>query len=133
MTEIVHKMARSMNVQRESDSVCEAYRLGKREDAPLLVKLKRQEEKFSFFKKVKELKGLNIEASGLEGNNNNNNKIFINDDLTLQNQKLFKKAMDFRKLHKFHSVFTRHGKIYLKKFQTGDPTKIQSEEDLKIE
>lgn len=128
-TEIVFQIAGSMNIHLERDSVCEAYRLGKREDAPLLVKLRTQEEKLLFLKKIKESKGLKTETCGFKGENG---KIYINDDLTMQNQKLFKMAMEYKRLQKFYSVFTRHGRIFLKKSQAGDPIRIHTEEDLKI-
>lgn len=128
MVEIVGQIASSMNIQLLPDSVIEAYRLGKREDAPILAKFKRQEDKLCLFRRISEVKGLKAATCGFGGTN----RIYLNDDLTLQNQKLLKKTAEFKNTHKFHSVYTRSGKIFLKKTKTDAPIRICGESDLKI-
>lgn len=125
----VLQIARAMDLRLDNNSICEAYRLGKQDKAPLLVKLQNKEQKSMFFRKIKEMKGLRPETCGMQGQNN----IYINEDLTQKNQKLFKKAMHFKHLHQFHSIFTRNGRIFLKKTPTGDPIKIARVEDLRNE
>lgn len=129
MPKLVHQIARSIKVKLEEDSIQGVYRLGKRNDAPLLVKLKAKAEKSQFFQKIKELKGLKTDMCGIQGNNS---KIYFNDDLTPQNQKLFKKAMESKHVNKYHSVYTRNGRVFLRKSQNEEPVRIFSEEDLTI-
>ncbi|XP_050500991.1 uncharacterized protein LOC126892822 [Diabrotica virgifera virgifera] len=128
LTEVVQHVARSMQIEIKADSICETYRLGKHENAPVLVKLSSHKTKIEFFQKVKQMKGIDTHVCGLNGNS----KIYINEDLTPHIQKLFKKAMEIKKQKNFYSVFTRNGKILLKKTRTEAPVKILCEQDLKL-
>ena len=123
----VKKIIRAMKIEVADEDVKEVFRIGKKEDAPILIKLSKQEMKTEILKTIKKIKGIKTNKCGLEGRNNN---LFFNEDLTNYNQNLFKTAREFKKTHKLKSVYTMYGKIYLRKNDTDAPVRISSKDDL---
>lgn len=91
-----------------------------------MVKTNR-ETKYRILKSVRQAKGLKVSECGLEGANRS---IYFNEDLTEYNQRLLKKVRDVRALHKYKSVYTSNGNIFIRRNDSSTPVKISSEEDL---
>ena len=79
----VKKIIRAMKIEVADEDVKEVFRIGKKEDAPILIKLNKQEMKTEMLKTIKKLKGIKTNECGLKGRNNN---LFFNEDLTNYNQ-----------------------------------------------
>lgn len=123
---IMEQVFQTMQIQNVN--IVDSYRLGKSENAPILVKLDDQDLKVRILKKSRELKGgFNVRGCGLNGSNNS---IYINEDLTQQNQILLKKTRDFKRAKGHHSVYTRNGKIYLRLTGLEPAVRIRCENDL---
>lgn len=126
-TQTVLRIVNSLNLDISPNCIIESYRLGKNENAPILMRLSEKHTKMKIIKKSRELRGLNASSCNLQGNN----KIYFNEDLTLQSQTLFKKAREYKRNNNFHSVYSFNGKIYLKKHNTDEPVRVRTENDLK--
>lgn len=55
-----------------------------------------------------------------------NEKVYINEDLTREDSKIFKKAREEVKMKKLHSAWTKHGRVYGKLSDNGKPFIIDS-------
>ena len=60
-----------MKIEVADEDVKEVFRIGKKENAPILIKLSKQEMKTEILKTIKKLKGIKTNKCGLEGRNNN--------------------------------------------------------------
>lgn len=125
----IRKVMESMRLQVREVDIEAAYRVGKREDGPILLKLKNGEIKQTIFERIRQIKGIKVKECGLQGNDRN---IYFNEDLTHHNQLLFKKAREFRKISRCEAVYCRGGKIYLRKDKEGASIRIRSESDLRL-
>lgn len=57
--------------------------------------------------------------------------IYINENLTPHNHRIFKEALTLRKNKKIKSAFTLRGLVYVKKFDSDDPVFVEFSENLK--
>lgn len=123
----VSKITVALQVTKAEENITETFRIGKKEDGPIMVKFKNHEIKYEIIKNIRKTKGLKVSECGLLGKNNN---IYLNEDLTQNNQMLYKKAREVKKQKKFKSVYCSHGKIYVRKNDQDPPFRIYSEDDL---
>ncbi|CAG9815871.1 unnamed protein product [Phaedon cochleariae] len=123
VSETMKKLFKAMKVQINDGDVLETFRLNSNEDAPILLKLKNMEEKNTLMSKIRDLKGIKLNECGLSGGNKS---IYFNEDLTRQNQLLFKKARELKKEKKYNKAYVSNGKIYLKKNENDRPIRITS-------
>ncbi|CAK1595269.1 unnamed protein product [Parnassius mnemosyne] len=71
---------------------------------------------------------LSTEDIGLAGESR---PIFINEHLTSHNKQLLKKCKDFAKLNQYQFVWTKNGRIFVRRNDTSPGLQIFDEEDLK--
>ena len=122
------KILTALKVNINKEDIKEVYRIGKqKENRTIMLKLEKPRNKQEILNRVRETKGIKVQECGLQGENKN---IYFNEDLTKQNQQLFKKARDYRKGKNYKSVYCLNGKIYLRKNDREKPIHISSEEDL---
>ncbi|KAL3288451.1 hypothetical protein HHI36_002896, partial [Cryptolaemus montrouzieri] len=117
-----------LKVPHENDEIKEVFRIGKKQEAPIILKLNNKELKNKIIKAVKTIKGVKVRECELEGKNNN---IFFIDELTTSNLNLLRKTKELAKGKGYHSAYYLHGKVYIKTCKDNPPTRIFSEEDLK--
>lgn len=128
---IFTKILGAMNLQSKNYQCVESFRLGKRDNGPIMVKLGQVQMKKEILKRIKECKGLKLKQCGLEcENNGNDKKIFLNEDLPFGKRMLFKKVREYKRENNFKAAFCTNGTIYLKKTDHDPPIKIRMESDL---
>lgn len=125
----IQKVMEALKVEINEEDILEVYPVNTKKDSPLIVKLKNTQIKHKIIKGVRMLKGIKVRECGLTGENKN---IFFNDDLTKQNQYLFKKTREYKKMKNLSAAYVVNGKIYLKVRDSDSPIRIKSESDLKI-
>jgi len=99
--------------------------INKKENSPILVIFTNKAEKGALFKKRKEIGKITADSCGLQGG-----IIYFNEDLTVENQRLFKLARDARKQKLVESAYTFDGSVYVKKTLSSEAQKILDEESL---
>lgn len=124
---IVEKILKKMKVPVRNNDLLEAYRVSKKEDAPIAVKLINQDIKQNIMKTIRQLKGIRVRECELQGADKN---IYFNDDLTRQNQYLFKLTREYKQRKGLKSAYVSNGKIYLKKSDSDTSMRIRTEADL---
>lgn len=125
--QIVLKILNSINVQVPEDEILEGTRLKKREEGPILVKFRNSHIKPEIFRRIKQLKGTTVRRCGLEGQDQ---KIYLNDDLTFKKRELFRLVRETKQKNGYKAAFISNGNIYIKKNEQDAPIKVLSEEDL---
>lgn len=66
------------------------------------------------------------------GYNNNNCKVYINENLTSKNFKIFRTAMDLVKKNRLASAFTLRGLVYIKANTNDQPNRIEDIRELEM-
>ena len=125
--EIIKNIGGLLDVSLNNQSFT-AVRLGKENQKTNLIKVTFQDEntKQKIIKSPKR-RQLNTSKLGL----NIDKPIFLNHDLTKQNQELFKKANDFKKENGFKFLWISKGSILLRKEENSKIMAIEKEDDLK--
>lgn len=125
----VTNMARTIfdHLSLDSLQIKQCNALNKRENSPIVVKLNNKADKTTLFKRRKEIGKITAESCGLQESN-----IYFNEDLTVENQKLFKLARDARKQKLVQSAYTFNGSVYVKKTPTSESLKVLNAESLRI-
>lgn len=101
-----------MNVNVTMEYIVESYRVTKKRTAPIVTMMKNVEKKKEIYRRLKEIKTIKLNECKLEGGPKS---IYINDDLTVTNQHLFKAAREIKKEKGYKTVYSIGGKIYLRK------------------
>lgn len=123
---ITRKIVKALKPQA-LDEIVDAYRVGKQENGPIIMKLRNEITKHEILKTIREKRGMKTSECGLIGNE----RIYFNEDLTQCNQVLYKKAREYKKQKKLKSVYCLNGKIYLRHNDDDPPVRIKCEDDLK--
>lgn len=119
LIEKVSQVFTKLNV--DSHNIREASRLGKnKQNSPILVQLQNRKIKNEILQKRKK-KG---QLTALECGFTKNRNIYINEDLTLENQLLFKIARKLRFEGKLKYTWIVDGKIFVKKTEESNAIKI---------
>lgn len=131
LNQITKKFFKIINFEVKSDEIKHVRRINsknqKNNKTPILIELKNKEIKNEVFKKRKERGLVFAEEMGFK---NDQGIIYINENLTLANQILFKKARDKKREIKFKYVWTKNGKIFMRKNDNSKIIYIQHEADL---
>lgn len=132
--EVVHRIGAAVGFQFQPYTIDACHRLGKvsnRSQPPgIIVKFTCRVEKESFMQKVKSRR--DFSTRHVNGFENFDQRIFVNDNLTEFNKMLFKKAREFKKANNFLFVWYKNGKILLRKTEKGKVFVISSLDDLKL-
>ena len=126
--EIVRKMASTMQVKLNMDNVT-AYRFGRRNgtrSAPIKVIFSMEQDKACFMQ-AKKTKAITVPDLGFSETGD----IFINHDMTRENQNLYKEARQFKKDNAYKYVWFKDGKVFLRKDEKSKVLLIEDQEDLK--
>lgn len=78
---------------------------------PIIVKFVRRDVRDAILKKKRNLVNLSSQDLGLEGTS----RLFINESLTANSRAILNKAKEFKRRNHFKFVWSKHGKIFLKK------------------
>lgn len=116
---IAEKLKMSLN---EEDIQCKL--IGK-EEKQLKVIFKDYSSK-ELLMKAKKNTSIKIKDCGFTGEA----EVFINHDMSVECQKLFKKVRDYKKQNQFKYAWYAHGKIYLRKKDDSDVIHVKSEATL---
>lgn len=127
LSETIGKVFKALKVPINEGDAQEIFRLNKNEDAPILLKLKNTTIKHELISGMRQMKGLKLNECGLSGGAKN---IYFNEDLTRQNQILFKKVRDIKKEKDYHKAYVLNGKVFLKKNENDRPVRIKNEIDI---
>ena len=116
---LVHELAWNLGIQLPPWAIDRSHRIGKpHPNRPRNILVR-----FTGYRPREALYGARI-------NLNNQSKIYINEDLTTSNSKLFYEARILKKQGKIDSALTRDGRIFVNKFK-GDPVaRIKSIKEL---
>ena len=90
---IMKNILETMQITCNENDIVESYRLDKKEDGPILVKFRNFDLKKSVLKRVREVRRITVEKCVMQ---ENDRKIYLNDDMTLQKRLLFKKAREVK-------------------------------------
>lgn len=125
--EIVKKIADQLQVPM-ADEKFTAFRLGRTniEKSPIKVVFQNEETKKNILRSKLKV-GLNTQSIGFR----ENNKIYLNHDLTKHNLKLFKEAQKFKKDNGYKFLWISSGNILLRKEENSKIILVEDEEDLK--
>ncbi|CAG9760229.1 unnamed protein product [Ceutorhynchus assimilis] len=99
-----------------------------RENSSISVELCSKQDRSALFKRRKEIGKITADSCGLQGG-----IIYFNEDLTIENQKLFKLARDARRQKTVEAAYTYNGSVYVKKTPTSPAVKILNEDSLSSE
>lgn len=107
----VIQILEAMNLQLSNNDIEESFRL-KQDDGPILVKFNNIHSKKEVLRKIKQLKGITTRKCGLD---NNDRKIYFNEDLPINIRLLFKRAREVKKSKGYRAAYCSNGVVYLKK------------------
>jgi hypothetical protein len=129
---IYHKIAAAIGLSTETAPFVQIHRMGKKKpgnkmDPPILVKFMNSYDKMRFFDKYFEHKNLKLVDVGIAADQ----RIYINENLTPLNQKIYAEAMRIKKENKIASVSTYHGVVNVKKEQRDKYVPIRDLTELK--
>ncbi len=127
---VVEKIATSLEVNLRNTDVTEAHRVNsKNMNSPILVKFSNKNIRDEMLLKKKEKKLLHTEQCGFS--QDGNQMIFINEDLTKENQELFKGARELKKNGKIKYTWVSGGKIFIRKGDGTEAKRVMCENDLR--
>lgn len=116
-----------MEIQLEKWELLNAHRLHKRAsgDIPLIIRFNSPKVRDKMLAKAKEI---NLSAHIFGGNQNT--KLYINEHLTVANQKLLKTAKTLHKGAGYRFVWSKNGKIYARETENSKVLLINTEQDI---
>lgn len=123
ISETVNTVFRYLSLESLHYKQC--FKLNDKDNSPILVELNNKRDKAILFKKRKDMGKIIAESCGLHGG-----AIYLNEDLTLENQKLFKLARDAKKQKLIGAAYTYLGSVYVKKDANSPAIRVSSEDDL---
>lgn len=123
--QVVQKILDTIGAPMEC--VSEAYRINGKNTSPILIKAKTKMARKQIMEKRKNKDGLLVKECGLRGPDST---VYFNDDLTSDNQLLFKQAREERKKGTWKYVWCTEGRIYCRKTEDSRAIRIQSLDDL---
>lgn len=130
----VIKIANALHVNLQSDDIEISHKLKGREGKrPIMAKFCSHKTKSKLYKertKLRSVKIADIFPSYAQAIESNQDRIYINENLTSYRREVLKEANRRKKNKSLTSVWTLDGKIYAKASPTGDRFRISSIEDL---
>lgn len=125
---IVEKVGSELQVDLTSHKF-KAVRIGRDESKknPIKVTFESLDSKTRLLKSPRKF---NLNTNNL-GFTNENNKIFLNHELTKRNLELFKKAQTFKNENNYKFLWINNGAILLRKIENSKIILVSSEDDLK--
>ena len=129
-TEIVMKICNTIGVSLERKEVSIAHRLPKKrnEDKPpaIIAKFISAETRNNIYKKRKQSRNLDKNIFPIAGMMN----LYINENLTQSRKRLLWKTKQAMKCKDYQFIWTRNGKIFVRREATSDAILIESEYDI---
>jgi hypothetical protein len=128
---IFEKVALSIGYTAETTPSAVAFRLGTKKtgakfDPPILIRFNNRNEKSGFFKNYLGKLSLNLSDIGFELNT----RIYLSENLTVANQKIFQAAMAMKRECKLIAVKTKFGTVVIQRTAKDLPTPIRRLSDL---
>lgn len=138
-TELVKKVGELLDVELSDDDISVSHRLqdgvSTRKDGvqiirdpAIIVKFTKRSDRDEFYNARKNLKNKSTRDIGFT--RQRGQPIFISESLTKKNRDLFNKCLRAKKKHRFKFIWTRYGKIYLRKDVNDPVLTILTEADL---
>lgn len=126
--DVVMKIFKKVLKDVREESVVKAYRMNdRRENSPLIVQLERKEQKVELLKARREMGSITTIECSLKGKTSH---IYINEQLTPYTNDLFYKARGVKREKKYQHLWTRDGKIYIRKDDNSERIRIRNKPDL---
>ncbi|XP_070557452.1 uncharacterized protein [Ptychodera flava] len=129
---IVMKVANAVGVSVAESDIDISHRLPKRQGqhtSTIIVRFTRRSVRNNLYKSKKHLRNKNASDIGLRSPVQQNSRIYINEQLTTKNKKLFHEV-NKRKTARWKYIWTQNGHIYLRKEDSSPVVKMKSYEDL---
>lgn len=130
LTDIIYTIAKKLDIKLTTSSISNIYRKRKKnKEAPgdIIVKLNTKLLSDNFTSQVKK-KNLKISDIGFK---EDQKKLYINHELTVQDKALFFEARKRQKLYNWKYVWEKSGNIFIRKLEGGKVEKIISVDQLK--
>ena len=131
-TEVALEILKKVDPEIEKDQILSAYRLkskknDKKENTniPIVVKFVSNRKRNEIFKNKKQLS--NIDFKFTKGKAK---KVYINENLTYRNQRIFSKAYQFKKENNWKFIWTVNGIVHLRKNEDSNIFPVRKEEDI---
>jgi hypothetical protein len=135
LTEYVQKAGKSLNITVLPSDIRDIYRINTKSETskPIIVEFISTNLKEDILKSVKmynrtnkdKFSNINLHLDGPS------TPVFISECLTQKTKKLFATARIFARKNNYRYCWTSYGKIYLRKADGGEVSKIKYEHDLK--
>lgn len=124
---IATKLFKNLNIEIKPSNITKCSQNEKTNI--MKITLAREEDKKLVFE-AKRTKGLITATADLGFPNEDDNIIYINHDLTIENQKLLKLTRDFKKAHNYKYAWFSNGNVLLRKTTDSKIIHITKEDDL---
>lgn len=124
----VIQIASKIGVPLTINNIEVSHRISAHKDASIIVKFLSRRTRDAFYKSRKNLKNVRVKDLNI-GLNNCDKKIFVNESLTPQNGKLFKKTRELLARHSSH-IWTHNGTIFVKQHDKSNKFVIRSIQDI---
>lgn len=131
LTEIILKLADRVNVKITASDIEHINRIQSRQPIPgrprvVICKFRNRLHKDSIIAGARKLRGLMTSDINLPGQE----KIYVNEHLTMYNKGLYKKCRDLAKIKQYNFVWIKNCRIYIRKNDISKHFFIDSEKDL---
>lgn len=133
-TEVIKKIATSVNVELSESDIDNAYKIKRNNKVVIeLCSLRKKKEVMSSLKRHRiDAKVINNENNNNAADSNNKQYIYINDQLTPSNRRLLWLAKTKAKEAKWKFVWVSNGAIRARKIEEGEVININTENDLEL-
>lgn len=133
--EAVHKIVSKIDESIKLDDIADAYRIGNpknmngepKKTRPMLVKFKERKVRNYIFHNKRRLR-----ANSQQNEGQQQEKIFINENLCKETKELFRKANQKRKELKYRFIWSNFGKILIRKGENDRVVCIKCAKDLEL-
>ena len=131
-TEVPLEILKKVDPEIEKDEILSAYRLKNRKNdkkennkTPIVVKFVSIEKRNKIFKNKKQLSGVDFDSTKGKAK-----KVYINENLTYRNQRIFSQANQFKKENNWKYIWTKNGIVHLRKNEEATSFQVRNEQDI---
>ena len=131
VVDLAVKVIKNVDSEFVQDDIDYARRLIKKDNnnvvtyGPVLVRFKSMSKRNYIYRKKKNLKDVKLNLV-----NDGHKKVFLNENLTTRNKKIFYHANIFRKQYQWKFIWTSNGMVFLRKNETSDAVIVRNLFDL---
>ena len=126
------EILKKVDPEIEKDEILSTYRLKNRKNdkkkdnkTPIVVKFVSIEKRNIIFKNKKQLSSVDFKSTKGKAK-----IVYINENLTYRNQRIFSKANQFKKENKWKYIWTKNGIVHLRKNEETTSFQVRNEQDI---